>query len=87
VPDERAELEGEVARLQSDNAVLKKELLAHDLALPPGVKPDARDQVGEPSISLPSDADINKVMMFVEKVWKRLIDIIVNTQRDMMKRS
>src|SRR5215468_11129857 len=34
VPDERAALEGEIARLQSDNAALKKELLAHNLPLP-----------------------------------------------------
>ena len=30
VPDERAALENEIARLQSDNAALKKELLAHE---------------------------------------------------------
>ena len=87
VPDDRAALEGEVARLQADNAALKKELLAHDLALPSGVKPDAAARAGEPRISLPSDADINQVMTFVEKVWKRFVDIIVNTQKDLMKRS
>src|SRR5438445_1085525 len=31
VPDERAALEGEIARLQVDNAALKKELLANKL--------------------------------------------------------
>src|SRR5206468_12569271 len=36
VPDERAALEGEIARLQSDNANLKRELLAHNLPLPNG---------------------------------------------------
>jgi hypothetical protein len=87
VPDERAALEGEVARLQAENAALKKELLAHDLAPPSGVKPDAAAKAGEPRISLPSDADINQVMTFVEKVWKRFVDIIVNTQKDLMKRS
>ena len=86
VPDERTALEGEIAR-QSDNAVLKKELLAHDLALPSGIKPDAAAKAGEPRISLPSDSDINQVMTFVEKVWKRFVDIIVNTQKDLMKRS
>jgi hypothetical protein len=84
---ERLALEGEIARLQAENAALKKELLAHDLALPSGVKPDAAAKAGEPRISLPSDADINEVMTFVEKVWKRFVDIIVNTQKDLMKRS
>jgi hypothetical protein len=85
VPDERLALEGEIARLQADNSALKKELLAHDLALPSGVQPDAAAKAGGPRISLPSDADINQVMTFVEKVWKRFVDIIVNTQKDLMK--
>jgi hypothetical protein len=87
VPNERAALEGDVARLQADNSALKKELLAHDLALPSGVQPDAAAKAGGPRISLPSDADISEVMTFVEKVWKRFVDIIVNTQKDLMKRS
>jgi len=88
VPDERAALEGEIARLQADNAALKKELLAHDLALPSGVKPDAPAKAGEPRIGLlPSDAEINQVMSFMEKVWKRLVEMIVNTQKEIMKRS
>ena len=42
VPDERAALEAEIARLQDDNAALKKELLARGLPLPSGVKPTHR---------------------------------------------
>jgi hypothetical protein len=87
VPDERAALESEIGRLQGDNAALKKELLAHDLALPPGVKPDVPGKAAEPRFPLPSDAELNQVMTFVEKVWRRLVDMIVNTQRDLMKRS
>jgi hypothetical protein len=87
VPDERGALEAEIARLQADNASLKKELLAHDLALPPGVKPDLPAKVGEPRIALPSDGEIDQVMSFVEKVWKRLVEMIVNTQKEIMKRS
>ena len=34
VPDERTALEAEIARLQRDNAALKKELLARNLPLP-----------------------------------------------------
>jgi hypothetical protein len=40
VPDERIALEAEIARLQTDNVALKKELLAHNLALPASIKPD-----------------------------------------------
>ena len=37
VPDERAALESEIARLQRDNAALKKSLLSRGLELPGGV--------------------------------------------------
>jgi hypothetical protein len=87
VPDERAALEGEIARLQSDNAALKKELLANKLPLPGGIKPDPQSGKDEPRVSLPSDAELDRVMAFIEKVWKRLIEMVVNTQRDMMKKS
>ena len=87
VPDERAALEGEIARLQSDNAALKKELLAHNLPLPGGVSPDPSGKGSEPRVSLPSDAELDRVMSFIEKVWKRLVEMIVTTQRDILKKS
>ena len=44
VPDERAALESEIARLQRDNAALKKSLLARGIELPSGV--DGRSSGG-----------------------------------------
>src|SRR6266567_38926 len=41
LPEERAAFEAEIARLQGDNAALKKEVLAHDLPLPAGIAPPA----------------------------------------------
>ena len=38
VPDERVALESEIARLQGDNAALKKEILSHGLSLPSTIK-------------------------------------------------
>src|SRR5215470_16991776 len=63
VPDERAALEAEIARLQGDNAALKRELLAHNLPLPRGVAPGATvdpspTRRGEPGLQLPSDAEL-----------------------------
>jgi hypothetical protein len=84
VPDERAALEGEIARLQGDNANLKRELLAHNLPLPNGTRPEASDR-GEERLQLPSDAELNRAMAFIEKVWKRMVEMIVTTQKDMMK--
>ena len=79
VPDERAALEAEIARLQTENAALKKELLARNLPLPGAVKPEPpAPKAEEPRLQLPSDAELNQVMGFIEKVWRRLVEMIVN---------
>jgi hypothetical protein len=88
VPDERSALEAEIARLQADNAALKKELLAHNLALPGTIKsaPPAPTKE-EPRLQVPSDADLNKVMTFIEKVWRRLVDMVATLQKDMLNKT
>ena len=83
VPDERSALEGEIARLQVDNANLKRELLAHNLPLPGGGRPDVS---GREELQLPSDAELNRMMSFIEKVWKRMVEMVVTTQKDIMKK-
>jgi hypothetical protein len=88
VPDERGALEAEIARLQSENAALKKDLLARNLPLPGLVKPDPpTPKPDEPRLQLPSDADLNKVVTFIEKVWRRLVEMIVNLQKDVLRKS
>jgi hypothetical protein len=88
VPDERTALESEIVRLQSDNAALKKELLAHALTLPGAIKPDLTPGlVEEPRLQLPSDAEFNQMMGFIEKVWRRLVEMVVSVQRDLMKKT
>jgi hypothetical protein len=82
VADERIALEAEIARLQAENVALKKELLAHNLALPGTVKPD------EPSrLQLPTDAELNQMMAFLDKVWRRLVDMVGTLQKDMQRQS
>jgi hypothetical protein len=86
VPDERSALETEIARLQAENATLKKELFARGLPVPgvpstPGAKPD------EPELKLPSDAEVDKVISFLEKVWRRLIEMGRNGQKDIEKKN
>lgn len=88
VPDERSALEAEIARLQNDNAALKKELLARNLPLPGMVKPDQpATKPPESRLQLPSDADLNKVVNFMEKVWRRLVEMIVTLQKDILNKS
>jgi hypothetical protein len=87
VPDERLALEAEISRLQSDNAALKKELLTRSLPLPGGMAPDqpgSKSQVQRPP--LPDDAEINRVMAVMEKIWKRMVEMILSVQRDIQKR-
>ena len=87
VPDERAALEAEIARLQADNVTLKKELLANNLQLPTNIRPEPLARNEEPRFQLPSDAELNRIMTFVEKVWRRMVEMIVAAQKDVMKRS
>jgi hypothetical protein len=83
VPDERAALEAEIARLQRENVAVKKELLARNLPLPGTVKPEPpAAKPEEPRLQLPDDADLNKVMNFIEKIWRRLVEMITTLQKD-----
>jgi hypothetical protein len=84
VADERTALEAEIARLQAENVVLKKELLARNLALPGTVKPgEPTPKPEEPHLQLPNDAEFNKMMALLDKVWRRLVDMIVTLQKSM----
>src|SRR5260370_681282 len=87
VPDERAALEAEIARLQGENTAVKKELLARNLPLPGTVKPEPPPGVPEEArLQLPHDADLNKIVKFVQKVWRRLVAMIAVLQNDMLKK-
>ena len=82
VPDERAALEGEIARLQGENASLKKEMIARGLPLPDGMRSDspvARPQI---ELKLPNEADLDRLMTFVERIWRRLIDMVQGMQKE-----
>ena len=82
VPDDRTALDAEIARLQGENANLKKTLLDHGLPLPGGVV--ALPPVVEGGeLKLPSDADINRAMAVVEKMWRRLVDMVQGLGRDL----
>jgi hypothetical protein len=83
VPDERLTLEIEMARLQEENERLKKELLARGPPIPdpPPAKPS------EPELKLPSDADVDKVISFLEKAWRRLIEMGRTVLKDAEKKN
>ena len=85
LPDDRIVLESEIARLQSENGTLKKELLSRGISLPSGVKPPSAEKTDEGPKT--PDAELNRVMTMIETVWRRLVEMIANLQRDMMKKT
>jgi hypothetical protein len=95
VPDERAALENEIVRIQKENAALKKSLLSHGIDLPGDVKPDVVTRTEEPparkepdaSPKLPSEADLDRAIAFMRNVWRRLVELMVDFQRDMQRKS
>lgn len=95
VPDERAALDAEIGRLQADNEKLRAQLAAReptvsgkiDEALPKTdslKKPEPKVAEGERKIEipLPSDRDMDRVMSFLERAWRRLIEMAGRVQKD-----
>lgn len=94
VPDERAAFDAEIGRLQAEVEKLKEQLAAGptvsgkiDDALPksdPLKKAEPKVAEGDRKIEipLPSDQDVDRVMSFLEKAWRRLIDMANRVQKD-----
>ncbi len=88
VPDERNILEAEIGRLQGENANLKRELLARGVPLPDTSRPEtAAPNAGEPRLKLPGDAELKTVVSFLGHVWRRLVEVMVNIQNDVLKKT
>jgi len=81
VPDERQALESEITRLQRENGALKKDMIARGLPLPSGVtgRPPSSQRELNLTVPLPSDAEIDRMMSALEKMWKRLTDMVQKT--------
>jgi cell division protein FtsB len=88
VPEDRAALEKEIARLQDEVASLKTQITA--LRAPPAPPRPPAD------LTPPSDKsaeaaklreDLERARVAVENAWRRLVDMIVNFQKDMMHKS
>jgi hypothetical protein len=88
VPEDRAALDKEIARLQNEVASLKSELAA--LREPPPPRPPA-DLTPPPPGDKSEDAtklreDLARARAAFENAWRRLVEIIVNLQKDMMRK-
>jgi len=83
VPDERRALDEEIGRLQAENERLKTQLAAAG-------KTDGKQAAPNPAdnnqrrleIPLPSDQDMDRVMSFLQRAWKRLVEMANQVQKD-----
>lgn len=94
VPDERTALDAEIGRLQAEVEKLKAQLAAGptvsgkiDESMPksdPLKKAEPKVAEGDRKIEipLPSEQDVDRVMSFLEKAWRRLIDMANRVQKD-----
>jgi len=98
VPDERAAMDAEIGRLLAENEKLKAQLASRDgntdgkssEALPKSDKqadpkqadPKTAEGGRKLEIPLPSDQDMDRAMSFLERAWRRLIDIANRVQKD-----
>jgi hypothetical protein len=78
VPDERAAMDAEIGRLQAENEKLKAQLASRDGT----ADPKAADGGRKIEIPLPSDQDMDRVMSFMERAWRRLVEIANRMQKD-----
>ena len=94
VPDERSALDAEIGRLQAEVEKLKGQIAAGptvtgkvDEALPKSdslkkAEPKVAEGDRRIEIPLPSDQDLDRAMSFLEKAWRRLIDMANRVQKD-----
>jgi hypothetical protein len=95
VPDERAALDAEMGRLQAENEKLKAQLAERgpavtdkiEEALPKSdslkkAEPKVAEGERKIEIPLPSDRDMDRMMSFLERAWRRLIEMANRVQRD-----
>lgn len=99
VPDERTALEAEIARLQNENAALKRSLLARGLDLPSGNTAEARTPRADapvPPMDVPdatprppkgpSEPDFDRAITYMKNVWRKLVDMMLDLQRDVQRK-
>src|SRR5712675_422762 len=95
VPDERAALDAEIGRLQADNEKMKAQLAEREPTVTGKIeeplpksdslkKSEPKVAEGERKIEipLPSDRDMDRVMSFLERAWRRLIEMANRVQKD-----
>jgi len=87
VPDERAVVDGEVARLQAEVEKLKTQLAAAGRTEPVPDKAESDKMASDnplvkPKVALPSDQELDRMMTFVERAWRRLMGVAKRLEKE-----
>ncbi len=53
-------------------------MLDRSLPLPGGVTPDVPAARGDRDLKLPNHADVDRMVSAVEKVWRRLVEMLMS---------
>lgn len=82
-------LDSEIARLHDEVASLKREIAA--LKEPPPPRPPADlsaplEKGSDSSANLPTQQDIARAREYLEETWRRLVEMIVTIQKDIMRK-
>ena len=80
-------LENEIARLRTENAGSKVEMLAHGLALP-GSGAAAPESSGthdnDITIHLPDNSEIDRMVTYAGQLWHRFVEAIARAQKQVL---
>ena len=86
-PEDRAAFESDIARLRGENAALKQALLSRGL-LPSGATPErSGTHDNDITIRLPDNADIDRAVAYVGRMWNRFVDAVNRAQKQMLNKS
>jgi hypothetical protein len=87
-PEDRAAFESEIERLRGENAALKQAMLSHGLPLPDGMPLEPQNGHGNDiTIRLPDNADIDRAVAYVGRIWQRFVEAVTRAQQQMLNKS
>jgi hypothetical protein len=87
VPEDRAVLESEIARLRTENALLKRDIIARGLPLPAGTIPEPPIVREDGRELRRGGSDLDRMMAFMGRVWQRLVEVIAQAQKQVLNKS
>ena len=85
VPEDRAALEKEIARLQDEVTSMKAEIAGLRAPLPPPRPPADLTPAPKSEEAKQLREDIDRARAAIENAWRRLVDMIVNFQKDIRR--